>query len=150
MGIKVPRFKKENGFETDPLRSKTMSRIKGLNSKPEILLRKAMWGKGIRYRKNVKSLPGTPDIVIMKARLVIFVDGEFWHGFRWDEKKKKILQNRDFWLPKIERNMERDRRNEKILLDAGYQVVRFWSKDVLKDLNGCVNKIVSMVPSGLK
>ncbi|WP_354330067.1 hypothetical protein [Pedobacter sp. CG_S7] len=83
--IKVPRFKEANGFYTTPQNSKAMSKIRGKNTKPEIILRKAFWAKNFRYRIHVKNLPGKPDI-----------DGEFWHGYKWEEKKLKIKTNIGF------------------------------------------------------
>src|SRR5688572_21355404 len=103
--IKVPQFQEDAGFYTTTLRSMLMSRIRGKETDPEVRLRKALWAIGIRYRKNVAKLPGKPDIVINKSKLVIFIDGEFWHGFNWSIKKKKIKANRKYWIAKIERNM---------------------------------------------
>ncbi len=143
--IIVPRFKKELGFITTPERSILMSKIKGSKTKPEQKLRKAIWAAGIRYRVNVKKLPGAPDIVISKSKLVIFVDGEFWHGFNWKEKRKKIKTNREFWLPKIERNMQRDKENNAILKSKGYKVLRFWEHQIKKDIIVCINKILSHI-----
>lgn len=104
--IVVPQFNEENGFYTTKQRSELMSKIKSKNTKPEIKVRKALWALGFRYRKNVKELPGSPDIVFAKQRLVIFIDGEFWHGFNWESKKSKLVANRGFWIPKIERNIQ--------------------------------------------
>ena len=140
--IHVPRFKKELGFQTTAQRSLLMSKIRSKETKPEILLRKALWGKGIRYRLNVKKLKGWPDIVINKHKIIVFVDGEFWHGFNWQDKKKKIKVNRDFWIPKIERNMQRDIENNENLKLLGYTVLRFWEHEIRKDLNSCVKKII--------
>lgn len=140
--IKVPRFEESAGFYTSPQRSHIMSRIKGKNSKPEILLRKALWAKNIRFRLHDKSLPGRPDIVIKKYKLAIFVDGEFWHGFDWQKRREKIKSNRLFWIPKIERNMQKDARTNRLLRDMGYVVFRFWSKDIITDLPKVTNQIV--------
>ncbi len=142
MRIKVPRFDK-GGFSTTEERSKLMSKIKGSETKPEIKLRKALWAIGIRYRVNVKELPGKPDIVIRKYKLVIFVDGEFWHGYNWKNKKRKIKANRDFWIPKIERNMQRDKENVRDLENAGFTVLRFWEHQIKKDLDDCVETILA-------
>lgn len=98
-------------FNTTAERSKNMSKIRSKNTQPEILLRKALWSEGIRYRLNLAKLPGKPDIVINKFKLAIFVDGSFWHGYKWDEKKIKIKSNKEYWLNKIERNIERDNEN---------------------------------------
>ena len=95
----------------------------------------------------MKKLPGRPDIVIFKYRLVIFVDGEFWHGYKWEEKREKIKSNRGFWIPKIERNMQRDIENNTQLNDAGWEVQRFWEKEVQKSLDTCLEKIVGFLKS---
>jgi DNA mismatch endonuclease (patch repair protein) len=134
--IKVPRFEEAAGFYTTENRSRLMGTIKSRNTKPEILLRKELWKRGYRYRIDVKALPGRPDIVISKYQLVIFVDGEFWHGHRWDEKKQKIKTNRGFWLPKIERNIQRDDEVNERLEELGWTVVRFWEHKITKDLKG--------------
>lgn len=139
--IKVLRFKKENGFETTPERSRLMSKIKGKDTKPELLLRKALWAAGLRYRLYNKLLPGNPDIVFKKHKLVIFVDGEFWHGYEWDKKREKIKTNRDFWIAKIERNMQRDQANNIKLEAMGFKALRFWEKQIKNDLLTCINKI---------
>ncbi|QOG02837.1 very short patch repair endonuclease [Flavobacterium sp. MDT1-60] len=141
--IKVLRFEESNGFYTTPQRSKLMAKIKSKDTKPEILFRKELWNAGIRYRKHNKKLPGNPDIVNKKLKLVIFIDGEFWHGFNWEEKKKKIKSNRDFWIPKIERNMQRDIENNIKLKNIGYKVFRFWEHDVKKESQKCIQLICS-------
>lgn len=141
--IKVLKFKKELGFTTTAERSALMSKIRSTETKPEQLLRKALWKKGVRYRINVKKIPGSPDIVMNKKMLIVFVDGEFWHGYNWEFKKKKIKTNRKFWIPKIERNMQRDLENVKALKKLGYKVLRFWGYEVKKDLDKCVIKIMS-------
>lgn len=143
--IKVPRFEEANGFYTTKVRSDLMSKIRSKETKPEIKLRKFLWNLGIRYRKNVKKLPGTPDIVISKYRLVIFVDGEFWHGYKWDEKKNKIKSNRDFWIPKIERNMQRDRFNNQLLNKNGWTVFRFWDTQIKKEFVNCLFRIIDYI-----
>lgn len=132
-------------FDTTPERSSLMKKIKSNNTKPEIKLRKALWAVGIRYRLNVRKLSGKPDIVIQKHKLVIFIDGEFWHGYRWEEKEPKIKANRDYWIKKIERNMQRDIENTKLLQELRYTVIRFWEHEVKKDIDCCVNKILSHI-----
>jgi len=139
--IKVPRFSEKEGFYTTPQRSRTMSKIRSKDTKPELILRKALWGRGHRYRLRVKYLPGSPDIVFRKSKLVIFVDGEFWHGYNWAEKKTKIKSNRAFWIPKIERNMQRDNENNTILREKGWTVLRFWESSIKKDLQKCIETI---------
>ena len=139
--INVPRFEEEMGFYTTPARSRLMAKVKSKNTKPEILFRKALWKIGVRYRIHDKSLPGSPDISMKKYKVVIFIDGEFWHGYEWEKKKLVIKTNRDFWIPKIERNMQRDRQNTLKLEQLGFKVFRFWEKDIKKDLLTCVNEI---------
>lgn len=143
--IQVPRFNEANGFYTTKLRSTLMSKIKGKNTKPEILLRKALWAMGIRYRVNVSTLPGKPDIVISKHKVIIFIDGEFWHGYNWVEKRDKIKTNREFWIPKIERNMQRDIENQKKLEIMGFKVYRFWERDIRIKLDECITLINARV-----
>ncbi|KIA94955.1 endonuclease [Pedobacter kyungheensis] len=140
--INVPRFEESAGFYTTSERSKLMSKIKSKNTKAEIILRKALWANGIRFRIHVKNMPGKPDIVINKYRLAIFVDGNFWHGFEWHKKKTTLKSNAQFWIPKIERNMQRDRKNQKQLEDVGYTVIRFWDHDIMKALTKCVNQVL--------
>ncbi|MBA3899476.1 MAG: very short patch repair endonuclease [Bacteroidetes bacterium] len=131
------------GFETTIERSRLMARIKGKNTKPELILRKAFWSRGIRYRLNVAKLPGKPDIVIRKYKLIIFIDGEFWHGYNWEDKKLKLKSNRDYWINKIEGNMKRDKVNNHLLQQQGYTVLIFWEKEINSDLEGCVGKVVA-------
>jgi len=137
--IKVPRFEEQGGFVTTKQRSKIMSKIRSKNSVPELLLRRALWAKNVRFRIHRKDLPGRPDIVIEKYKLVIFVDGDFWHGYDWEKRKPKT--NESFWIPKIERNMQRDRFANLALEEIGYTVMRFWEHDVRGDLKKCVNQV---------
>ncbi|PKQ44668.1 very short patch repair endonuclease [Confluentibacter flavum] len=146
--IIVPRFNDASGFYTTQKRSKMMSKIKGKNSKPELLFRKALWAKGIRYRINNKALPGKPDISIKKYKLIIFIDGEFWHGYNWDERRETIKNNRGFWIPKIERNMQRDREMNQELQNMGYMVFRFWSKEIQTELDKCINDVLVYINTG--
>lgn len=143
--IKVPRFNESAGFYTTKARSRLMSKIRSQNTKSEIKLRKALWNLGIRYRKNVKALPGTPDIVISKYKTVIFIDGEFWHGFNWDKKKDKIKSNRAFWIPKIERNIQRDQQNNEALTRLGWKVFRFWDRQVKNEFGSCLLEILNYI-----
>jgi DNA mismatch endonuclease (patch repair protein) len=123
--IQVPQFNIDNGFTTNDVRSRIMSKVKGKDTKSEKALKKALWSLGIRYRKNDPKLPGKPDIVIPRARLVVFIDGEFWHGYNWHESINKIKSNREYWIPKIERNMQRDQDNNSVLIKSGWIVLRF-------------------------
>ncbi|GGK23275.1 very short patch repair endonuclease [Yeosuana aromativorans] len=140
--IKVPRFNEASGFYTTKKRSKIMSKIRGKNTKPELVFRKALWEKGVRYRINNKTLPGKPDISIQKYKLAIFIDGEFWHGYNWNERKETIQSNRTFWIPKIERNIQRDEEVNQQLTDLGYSVFRFWEGDIKTELDKCINDIL--------
>jgi DNA mismatch endonuclease, patch repair protein len=139
--IAVPRFEEAAGFYTSKKRSGMMKKIKARNTKPELLLRKALWAKGYRYRIHSKTVPGKPDILLTKQRIAIFVDGEFWHGRNWEEKKEKIKSNRAFWIPKIERNIQHDEEINQQLENLGWTVIRFWDEIILKELESCVRTI---------
>lgn len=122
-----------------------MSKVKLKGGKAETLLAKKLWHKGYRYRKNYKKLPGSPDIAITKYRIAIFVDGEFWHGHDWDNRKTKLKRNREYWIEKIEENIARDKRNDALLTAKDWLYVHFWEKEVLKDLDGCVQVIEELI-----
>lgn len=141
--IKVPRFEESKGFYTTKDRSKHMSKIRGKDTKPELSFRKALFCTGVRYRVHVKTLPGKPDIANATKKFVVFIDGEFWHGFNWEAKKSKIKKNRGFWIPKIERNIQRDRENKIKLEEMGYKVFRFWEHEIKKDLGHCIGQILN-------
>lgn len=128
---------------TPEQRSKNMKSIKNKDTKIELKLRKELWNRGYRYRKNVKSLPGTPDIVFTKYKLAIFCDSEFFHGKDWEVLKPRLEKsnNSEFWISKISRNRERDEKVNKQLLFQGWTVIRFWGTDIIKDLDGCVKVI---------
>lgn len=139
--IKVPRFSEKEGFYTTESRSRTMSKIRAKNTKPELLLRKELWKRGFRYRTSDKTLPGKPDISNKSRKVAVFVDGEFWHGYNWEVKKDAIKSNRAFWIPKIERNMQRDEEINALLERSGYKILRFWDFEVKKNLEDCVKAI---------
>lgn len=120
-----------------------MANIRSKNTKPELLLRKALHAHGLRFRTNDKHLPGRPDISIHKYKLAIFIDGEFWHGYGWELRKDRLKTNSGFWRPKIERNMQRDKQVNKLLAQQGYTVMRFWQQDIQKALGSCVNAVLS-------
>lgn len=145
--IKVLKFKKELGFSTSLKRSSHMKKIKSKDTKEEISFRKELWKRGIRYRINYKQLPGSPDIVITKCRIAIFIDGEFWHGYDWIKKRERIKDNRGYWIPKIERNMERDTEINEKLTKEGYKVFRFWTNQVNHELERCVSVIIESINS---
>ena len=127
-------------------RSENMRRIRSKNTKIEIALRKALWHKGYRYRKNYEALPGKPDIVLTKQKIAIFCDSEFFHGKDWEILKPQLEhgKNGEFWIKKISRNRERDDEVNKQLLFLGWTVIRFWGKDIMKNTDECV-KIVEEV-----
>ena len=130
-------------------RSFIMSKIRGKDTKEERLLAKALWARGHRYRKNNKKVFGTPDITFKKYKIAIFIDGEFFHGFNWVERREKIQSNRDYWIPKIERNMQRDREVNAYLIERGWKVIRFWSTFIKKNLHDCI-QIVEMEVNSAK
>lgn len=126
-------------------RSKNMRAIKATGTKDEVRLAKALWSLGYRYRKNNKTVFGKPDLTFKRFKLAIFVDSEFFHGKNWEIEKFKIKSNQDFWYKKIERNIERDKEVNSHLFENGWIVLRFWSKDVKKNLDDCINKIVTII-----
>lgn len=128
---------------TPEQRRKNMQHIKANDTKIEVLLRKALWNKGYRYRKNYKALPGKPDIVLTKYKIAIFCDGEFFHGKDWEVLKPRLEKsnNSDFWINKISRNMERDAEINKKLLFMGWTVIRFWGAEIKKNTDECVRVI---------
>lgn len=132
-------------FNTTLERSELMKKIKSTNTISEDMLSKALWHEGIRYRRNYKKLPGTPDIAITKYKIVVFIDGEFWHGYDWNTKKNKIKSNKDYWVKKIERNISRDKENNSQLNKLGWIVIRFWDKQVKKNLNECIFQIKKLI-----
>lgn len=112
---------------TKQQRHKAMKNIKRKDTKIELILRKALWHKGIHYRKNYKQLPGSPDIALTKYKIAIFCDGEFFHGYNWRIQKKKLEKsnNSEYWIKKISRNIERDSDVDKQLFALGWTVVHF-------------------------
>ena len=124
-------------------RHKCMSHIKSKDTSIEVSLRRALWKKGYRYRKNYSALPGKPDIVLTKYRIAIFCDGELFHGKNWEVLKPRLLKgnNPDFWVKKIERNMKRDDENDKKLLFLGWTVIHFWGNDILRNTDQCVKVV---------
>lgn len=122
-----------------------MSHVKLKRGVAETLLAKTLWHSGIRYRRNYKALPGSPDIAITKYRIAIFADGEFWHGYDWQNRKARLQRNKEYWIEKIEENMARDRRNDVKLFDMGWTPIHFWEKEVKKDVDGCAADIVSLI-----
>lgn len=128
---------------TKEQRKKNMQHIRDKDTQIEILLRKALWEKGIRYRKNNVELPGKPDIVLTKYKIAIFCDGEFFHGKDWEVLKPRLEKsnNSQYWISKISRNRKRDDEVNKQLLFEGWTVIRFWGKDIKKHTVECVKVI---------
>ncbi len=128
---------------TQEQRRKNMQKIKSKDTKIEIMLRKALWNKGYRYRKNYTKLPGKPDIVLTQYKIVIFCDGEFFHGKDWAVLKPRLEKgnNGEFWISKISRNMKRDNEISKRLLFEGWTVIRFWGDEIKKHTDECVKVV---------
>ena len=126
---------------TPEQRHKNMSAIRNKDTSIERLLRKELWNRNIRYRKNYPGIPGKPDIAITKYKIAIFCDSEFWHGMDWESNKHKIKSNKDYWIPKIERNMQRDKEVNLRLQELGWTVLRFWGKDIQKNMPRCIKQI---------
>lgn len=126
---------------TPEQRHKNMQAVKSKDSEIELLLRNELWKRGLRYRKNVKGIIGKPDIVFIEKKIAVFCDSEFWHGYNWEERKGDIKTRREFWIPKIERNMQRDLEVNTALTEAGWKVLRFWGKDIKKHCSECADVI---------
>lgn len=128
---------------TPEQRRENMKHIRSNNTMIEVLLRKALWKKGYRYRKNYRELPGKPDIVLMKYKIAIFCDGEFFHGKDWEVLKPRLEKsnNSEYWISKISRNRERDDEINKKLLFMGWTVIRFWGNDIMKNTDECIKVI---------
>lgn len=122
-----------------------MQRVKNKDSDIELTLRKALWRRGLRYRKNVKEVYGNPDIVFKGKKVAIFCDSEFWHGYDWENQKYTFKSNKEFWISKIERNMQRDQEVNKKLTSEGWTVLRFWGKDIKYRTEECAEKIEKAV-----
>ena len=125
--------------------SYNMKRVKSKDSEIELLLRKELWNRGLRYQKNVKTIFGKPDIVFKGKNIAVFCDSEFWHGFDWENRKDQIKSRRDFWIPKIERNIQRDIEVTEKLTETGWIVLRFWGKDIKKNCTKCADIIEEVV-----
>jgi len=130
---------------TKEQRRKNMQAVKNKDSKIELLLRKELWARGLRYQKNSKKVFGKPDIVFIGKKVAVFCDSEFWHGYDWDNKKNDIQSRREFWIPKIERNMQRDIEVTTRLTQEGWTVLRFWGNEIKHDLKSCADIIETTV-----
>jgi DNA mismatch endonuclease, patch repair protein len=126
--------------------SRIMKRIPSKNTRPEILLRKELFSRGLRYRVNVRGLPGRPDIVFPRVRLALFVDGDFWHGREWrtrgyKELKDAFKNNVEYWVSKIDGNIKRDRRNTRHLRKIGFTVLRIWASQIEKNVSSAADRV---------
>ena len=128
---------------TQKQRRKNMQHIKSNDTSIEVMLKKALWKKGYRYRKNCKDIPGKPDIVFTKYKIAVFCDGEFFHGKDWEVLKPRLEKsnNGEYWVNKISRNRERDDEVNKKLLSQGWTVIRFWGNDIKKYTDECVRVV---------
>ena len=128
---------------TPEQRRKNMQHIRSENTSIEVMLCKALWNKGYRYRKNYKKLPGKPDIVLTKYKIAIFCDSEFFHGKDWEVLKPRLEKgnNSEFWINKISRNIDRDEEVNKKLLFMGWTVIRFWENDIKKSIDECMKVV---------
>ena len=132
---------------TPEQRRKNMQAVKNKDSQIELLLRKELWARGLRYRKNVNRIYGKPDIVFIGNKVAVFCDSEFWHGYNWEERKKDFKSHQEFWIPKIERNMERDAEVTAFLESEGWTVIRFWGNEIKKNTAQCADIIEKAVHS---
>ena len=130
---------------TNEQRSYNMSQIKGKNTTIEMLLSKALWHRGLRFRKNSKAVYGHPDISIKKYKVAIFCDGDFWHGWDWENRKDSIKNNREYWIPKIERNMQKDIEVNHVLSSMGWRVIRVWEHEIRDNLPDTADMIIRIV-----
>ena len=130
---------------TPEQRRRNMQAIRSKDTTIELRLRKALWQCGVRYRKNYKKLVGKPDIAITKYRIAVFCDSDYWHGYDWENRNQRIKSNRDYWVPKIERNMKRDREVTATLQEEGWLVLRFWEWQIRKQLDECVEEVLQSI-----
>lgn len=129
--------------------SRIKQRNKRTGTKAEMALRHALWHRGLRYRLNRCDLPGKPDLVFTSRRVAVFVDGDFWHGRNWDERKERLGSgsNGPYWVAKIAYNRERDRKNNARLAELGWRVLRLWETDVLQDPQAAAHLIATAIGS---
>lgn len=132
---------------TPEQRRKNMQAVKNKDSQIELILRKELWKRGLRYQKNRTDIFGKPDIVFKGKKVAIFCDSEFWHGYNWNERKKDFKSHQEFWIPKIERNIQRDIEVTHKLESDGWTVLRFWGKEIKKETEKCADIIEKAVQS---
>lgn len=127
---------------TPSQRSYCMSRVKSKDTSLERLIRSELHSRGYRFKKHVKDLPGKPDVVFQTAKVAVFIDGDFWHGYRFPSWEHKLS---NFWKEKIAKNRERDQRNFRRLRRMGWKVIRIWQHEVEKSMDECVNRITRVI-----
>ena len=125
--------------------SYNMRQVKNKDSAIEMILRKELWHRGLRYRKNVKSIFGKPDIAFIGKKVAVFCDSEFWHGYAWEIYQEDFRSNQEFWVPKIERNIQRDIEVNNALRSEGWTVLRFWGREIKKNTSSCADIIEKAV-----
>ena len=138
-------MKHPKSYDSSPETRRRMAHVHLKKGRAETILAKALWHHGFRYRLNYKQLPGSPDIALTKYKVAVFVDGEFWHGKDWPTRKERLKSNRDYWIEKIEENMARDARVDEQLHSKGWIPLHFWEKDVLKNLDSCVETVIRVI-----
>lgn len=136
---------KHQQLKTSPEISKRMAHVKTKKNSAEVMLAKSLWHRGYRYRLNYKALPGSPDIALTKYRIAIFIDGEFWHSKDFEQRKTKLKNNKDYWIEKIQENIDRDLKNDKLLRQMDWYSIHFWSNDVIKYCNQCVEEVICLI-----
>lgn len=143
--IKVPKY--DTYKPSSEISSRIKKRNKHRDTTAELMLRRYTWKLGLRYKTFVKTLPGKPDMVFTRAKVVVFCDGDFWHGRNWNKLKKQLAnrKNAEYWIAKIEYNRKRDTMQTRQLEEAGWHVLRFWETDVLNNPNFAVQKIYEIV-----
>lgn len=130
---------------TPEQRHRCMRANRSKGTRPEIRLGRELWHRGWRYRRNMKGVPGSPDLCFKGRKVAVFVDGEFWHGRNWDEAKMRIKSRREYWWPKIENNIARDTRIDRQLAAMGWRVIRFWDSDVMKNVTACADSVEELL-----
>jgi DNA mismatch endonuclease (patch repair protein) len=125
---------------TPEQRSYCMSRIKGKDTGLETRVRSELHKRGFRFRKHLKELPGKPDVVFTRAKVAVFIDGDFWHGYKFSTWEHKVS---DFWKTKISKTRERDIKNQQRLRDMGWTVIRLWQHELERDFEGCIEKVIA-------
>ena len=146
---RYPRFDKLNPSSESASYCKKQTSSK--DTTPERLLRTALFRAGLRFRKNAKTIPGKPDVVFVRARVAVFIDGDFWHGKNWRKRRLRLSKgsNRGYWLTKIQANARRDRQVSRTLTKAGWVVLRFWESDIRTSFTDAIcRKVLAAVKDG--